>query len=111
MKQIRPKESDMALVEKQKKADNRVPRKRDYFNAYICWALAFFIPGLHHFYLKNYLRGLLYFFTLNEFFFGWFLDFFEMHILVQKSVQEHGNRAACCGICTCCGSCCQIPED
>ena len=111
LKQIRPKESDLALLAKQNKADNRVPTKREYLTAYIIWVLAFFIPGLHHFYLKNYSRVFLYFFTINEFFFGWFLDLFELHILVQKSVQEHGNRACCCGICGCCCACCRLPVE
>lgn len=111
LKQIRPKESDVALLERQKKTDNRVPRTADYVMAYICWVFAFFIPGLHQFYLKNYKRGFLYFFTLNEVFFGWFLDFFELHILVQKSVQEYGNGACCCGICGCCCACCRVPKD
>jgi hypothetical protein len=111
LKQIRPKESDMALMAKQKATDNRIPQKSDYITAYVCWVLAFFIPGLHHFYLKNYSRGFLYLFTLNEFFFGWILDFFELHILVQKSVQEHGNRPCCCGIFGCCCACCRVVKE
>ena len=106
LKQIRPKESDMALMAKQKSADSRVPLRREYISAYLCWFFAFFIPGLHHFYFKNYKRGFLYLFTLNEFFFGWFLDLFELHILLQKSVIEHGNSACCCGHCECCCACC-----
>jgi ATP-binding cassette, subfamily A (ABC1), member 3 len=111
LKQIRPKESDMALLAKQNKADGRVPLASEYICGYLCWMLAFFIPGLHHFYLKNYSRGFLYLFTINEFFFGWFLDLFEMHILIQKSVQEHGNSPCCCGLCGCCCACCRLPVE
>ena len=111
LKQIRPKESDMAMLAKQKKTDSRVPLVSEYITVYLLWFLAFFIPGLHHFYLKNYKRGFLYLFTINEFFFGWLLDLFELHILLLKSVQEHGNSPCCGGICGCCCSCCRLAAE
>ncbi len=36
-------------------------------------------------------RGLKYFFTGNEALAGWLLDLFELHVLIQQSVQEHGH--------------------
>lgn len=111
LKQIRPKESDMALLAKQKKTDGRVPLYSEYVSVYLMWVLAFFIPGAHHFYLKNYKRGFLYFFTINEFFFGWLLDLFELHILLKKSVQEYGNSPCCGGICGCCCACCRLEKE
>ena len=44
------------------------------------------------------------------------LDLLDMHVLIQKSVQEHGNIASCCwcsgcklltNICCCCLLCCK----
>jgi len=97
LKQIRPNENDMRTLQEQATFDDRKPMFRDYATAYFVWFLAAFIPGLHHFYLGNIWRGMKYLFTANEAYAGWFLDVFEMHVLVQKSVQEHGNtRAICC---------------
>ena len=103
MKQIRPNENDVALLAEQRKTEARIPRFADYFNAYVCWLFAFFLPGLHHFYLGNFWRGMKYLITINEFFVGWFLDIFELHILVKKSVEEYGNQPVCsCCRCACC---------
>lgn len=103
LKQIRPNENDVTLLAEQHKTESRVPRASDYFNAYLCWLLAFFIPGLHHFYLGNFWRGLKYLLTINEFFVGWLLDIFELHILVKKSVEEYGSQPICsCCRCFCC---------
>jgi TM2 domain-containing membrane protein YozV len=103
LKQIRPNENDVALLAEQRKTEARVPRASDYFNAYLCWLLAFFLPGLHHFYLGNFWRGLKYMLTINEFFVGWLLDIFELHILVKKSVEEYGSQPVCsCCRCGCC---------
>lgn len=105
LKQIRPNDQDVTLLAEQNKTEARIPRSTDYFNAYLCWALAFFIPGLHHFYLGNFWRGMKYLFTINEFFVGWFLDIFELHILVKKSVEEYGSRPCCsCFRCCCCAA-------
>jgi ABC-type sulfate/molybdate transport systems ATPase subunit len=102
LKQIRPNEKDAMLLAEQKETESRIPQFSDYAMAYTCWLLAFFIPGLHHFYLGNFWRGIKYLFTLNELFVGWALDIFELHILVKKSVEEHGSRTCC----YCCKSCC-----
>lgn len=106
LKQIRPNDMDSTLLDEQRATEARVPQCSDYLMAYLIFMLAFFIPGLHHFYLGNFWRGLKYLFTLNEFFVGWFLDIFELHILVKKSVEEHGSQKCCfpCrrNICCCC---------
>jgi streptolysin S family bacteriocin protoxin len=107
LKQIRVNVNDVSRSADQNNIDSRVPLFRDYFNAYCVWALAGFIPGLHHFYLGNFWRGVKYLCTFNEAYAGWLLDLFELHVLVQKSVQEHGHTAAIgnCGCCCCC--CCK----
>jgi len=106
LKQIRPSEKDAVLLEDQRKTEARVPQWADYLMAYLCWLLAFFVPGLHHFYLGNFWRGIKYLFTINELFVGWFLDIFELHVLVKKSVEEYGNRSCC----YCCSCCCSSPK-
>ena len=83
------------------KALTSAPRAADYWTGYMMWFLALAIPGLHHFWLGNTARGFKYFFTANELMVGWFLDLFEMHMLVRRSVEEFGNKP-CCGFCTCC---------
>jgi ATP-binding cassette subfamily A (ABC1) protein 3 len=116
LKQIRVNESDMSKLADQSAMDKRVPLFKDYFNAYCVWLLAGVIPGLHHFYLGNHWRGVKYLFTLNEVAAGWLLDLFDLHVLVQKSVQEHGHTGGigtccfCCG-CTCCSCCKSVPDD
>ena len=100
-KQIRPTAHDAINQLDQESINARVPLPRDYITAYFIWMLAFFIPGLHHFYLGNFWRGMKYLFTLNEVCAGWVLDLFELHVLVQKSVQEKGHIEACCW-CQCC---------
>lgn len=101
LKQIRPNENDARNQEDQQSIQNRVPLFRDYVMGYTMWALAGFFPGLHHFYLGNFWRGMKYLFTGNEVYAGWVLDLLEMHILIQKSVQEYGNVAGMC-YCQCC---------
>lgn len=93
------------LLEDQRETEPRVPQCSDYMMAYICWVLAFFIPGLHHFYLGNFWRGVKYLLTINELFVGWVLDVFELHVLVKKSVEEYGSRPCCYCCCNCC--CCK----
>lgn len=115
LKQIRPNESNIhqdAMKNNAHHIEIKTPRFTDYFFGYLCWLLAFFLPGLHHFYLGNYWRGLKYLLTINEFFVGWFLDLFELHILIKKSVEIYGNQS-CCGCCSgkdgssnCGGFCC-----
>ncbi|XP_071498751.1 uncharacterized protein [Diadema antillarum] len=41
--------------------------------------------GLHHFYLRNYSRGILYLFTLGVFGLGWLADLFQMPLLVNEA--------------------------
>eukprot|EP01039_Chlorochromonas_danica_P002043 gene2043-2228_t len=96
LKQIRVNESDMAKLADQENLDKRIPMLQDYAIAYFIWFIALIIPGLHHFYLGNYWRGLKYLLTLNELEAGWLLDLFDMHVLVQKSVQERGHARCCC---------------
>jgi hypothetical protein len=85
---------------------------RDYVTGYLVWLVAGLVPGLHHVYLGNYWRGLKYFITMNEAIAGWALDLLELHILIQKSVQERGHviqlcPSCCCSSdCWCCGCCC-----
>ena len=123
LKHIRPNSKDMRDHEDDNTI-HRVPHFSDYFTVYIMWFLALLIPGLHHFYLGNTLRGFKYLFTFNEVYAGWLLDLFELHVLLQRSVQEYGNVKApfwcsccnmlwfvlccfgCCGLCTCCGHRC-----
>ena len=101
LKQIRPNENDLRSQKDEDDINNRRPLPRDYVNGYMMWLLSFFFPGLHQFYLGNFWRGVLYLFTLNLFFAGWILDLFEMHILIQKSVQEYGHAPGVC-YCNCC---------
>lgn len=77
------------------------PSFLDYFNGYSIWLLAGIIPGLHQFYLGDTWRGVKYFFTLNEVFVGWLLDLFEMHVLIQKRVEQYGSSHVpfCCSCC------------
>ena len=100
LKQIRPNDTDKMADNDQK--SRRVPTYRDYAVGYMVWLLAGVVPGLHHFYLGNTWRGVKYLLTFNEVFAGWFLDFFEMHVLVQKSVEEYGHTTGPCCCCSCC---------
>ena len=97
LKQIRPNRQE-TLLEQLQDAKKSEPNFRDFFQGYLCLFFALLLPGLHHFWLGNIWRGLKYFFTLNEFYVGWFLDLFEINSLIRKSVEEKGNsRACCCG--------------
>ena len=100
LKQIRPTDGDKRDLEDQQKT-RKTPSYADYAMIYIIWLIAGIVPGLHHFYLGNTWRGVKYFLTFNEVIAGWFLDFFELHVLVQKSVEEYGHTSGCCG---CCGA-------
>ena len=104
LKQIRPTENNLKNSMKNNSQNVlRTPKLIDYICGYLVWLLAFFIPGLHHFYLGNYWRGFKYLITINELCVGWFLDLFELHILIKKSVEIYGNQSCNCG---CGGSCC-----
>lgn len=92
LKQIRPNERDEELLAEQRKTEQRVPQASDYIMAYTIFFLALIIPGLHHFYLGNFWRGVKYLFTLNELYVGWFLDLFELHVLLKKSVEQYGSQ-------------------
>lgn len=105
LKQIRPSNADRRNQLDQQSMDNKRPLARDYTTGYAMWLLAALVPGLHHFYLGNYWRGVKYLLTFNEVYAGWILDLFEMHALIQASVQEHGSIPATC-FCTCCFSLC-----
>ena len=105
LKQIRPTNAESTLQEQERIGGVRQPTCTDYFLGYLIWVLAFFIPGLHHFYLGNTARGFKYLFTINEFLVGWFLDLFELHMLIRKSVDAFGNSECWCCCCCCC--CCR----
>jgi TM2 domain-containing membrane protein YozV len=102
LKQIRPSGADEVHITSITSNVGKEPKFLDYFNGYMIWTLAFFIPGLHQFYLGDTARGFKYFFTINECLVGWMLDLFEMHVLVQKRVETYGNAKALC-----CFSCCE----
>jgi len=117
LKQIRPNERDIERDEEQtERTRARKATASDYFYGYLAWILAFFLPGFHHFYLGNFWRGIKYLFTGNEVFAGWILDLFEMHVLIQKSVEEYGHTQGCRSLCPClyycccCCFCCKAPR-
>jgi len=107
LKQIRPTASDVFNQLDQQSFDQRIPGFADYFTGYVMLILAIFVPGLHHFYLGNFWRGVWYLITINEIMAGWFLDVFEMHVLIQQSVQQHGNIEGVM-FCTCCNFYCYL---
>ena len=117
LKQIRPNDQDIRNQQDQQLINERIPLPRDYITGYLIWFLALFLPGLHHFYFGNFWRGMKYLCTGNEVLAGWILDLFELHILIQKSVQENGHvlgvcYCKCCATnpCCCChGNCCPKP--
>ncbi len=78
----------------------RHPFVLDYVLGYLSWLIAILIPGFHHWHLGNRWRAVFFFFTWNQVFAGWVMDLFELHILVQQSVQQHGHATGFC--CTCC---------
>lgn len=107
LKQIRPNERDIERDEEQtERTRARKATFSDYVYGYLAWFLAFFLPGFHHFYLGNFWRGVKYLCTGNEVLAGWILDLFEMHVLIQKSVEEHGHTQGCRSLCPCLYYCC-----
>jgi energy-coupling factor transporter ATP-binding protein EcfA2 len=105
LKQIRPSNADQQALDDQHRVE-KFPTSSDYAMVYAAWLLAIIVPGLHHFYLGNTMRGVKYFLTWNEVFAGWFLDLFELHVLVQKSVEEYGHTTGPCGCCMRTFCCC-----
>lgn len=73
------------------------PTASDYMMGYWMWAAAALLPGLHHFYMGNWWRGLKYLFMLNELYVGWALDLFELHVMIQKRAEQYGS--GCCASC------------
>ncbi len=66
-----------------KEYDNR---KKSYVTAYILW-LFLGIFGVHRFYVGDFFKGILYFFTLGGFIIGWLADF----VLLQKRIEEYND--------------------
>ncbi len=61
---------------------------------YLMWALSFFFPGLHRFYLGKIGSGLLYLFTGGMFFFGTIVDFFKLPQMVREANLKYEYRKA-----------------
>ncbi|CAD5112164.1 DgyrCDS1399 [Dimorphilus gyrociliatus] len=59
-------------------------RKKDLLEAYIL-AIPAGLVGAHHYYLRNYGRGVLYTLTLGLLGMGWLMDIFRMSILVKRA--------------------------
>ena len=114
LKQIRPSTEQEpgsvdvreASIASAAKNISKKPNWLDYFNGYTIWLISALLPGLHQFYLGDTWRGVKYFFTANELWVGWMLDLFEMHVLIQKRVEQYGNSRACF-----CFSCCYTVQD
>jgi len=110
LKEIRPHENE--VVSNENVIEFTQPHIGDYIIAYMALLLAAFplFSGAHHFVLRNNWRGAKYFFTWNEIMCGWLLDIFDMRVLVQRSVQEHGHvdifKCFLCGWGFCCTSSC-----
>lgn len=78
-----------AIVHRRKqwiKGVNRYKRYAD--DVYLIWFL-FGLLGGHHFYLKRYKSGLVYFFTLGCFGIGWFVDLVRLPWLVRDFNLDH----------------------
>ncbi len=103
LKQIRPvpTEEDMRQSVDGNQKTSNTPTFLDYINGYSIWLIAIALPGLHQFYLGDIWRGLKYLFTVNECWVGWCLDLCEMHVLIQKRVEQYGHSQTCC-CCACC---------
>ena len=66
-----------------KEYDNR---KKSSVIAYILW-LFLGIFGVHRFYVGDFFKGILLFFTLGGFFIGWLVDF----VFLQKRIEEYND--------------------
>lgn len=78
--------------------ENSIPRKKSidietpsdknkYVALLLCLFFGFF--GVHHFYVRRYLKGILYFFTAGLFGFGWIID--TVVILFGRFKDNRGN--------------------
>ncbi len=100
LKKIRPNDTDHEYIDEDDKLSKVAdPTVGDYVLGYLSFFFALLIPGLHHFVLGNTGRGFKYLFSFNEVYIGWFLDFFEINILIAKSVHENGHLN--CWLCSC----------
>ena len=66
-----------------KEYDNQ---KKSSVIAYILW-LFLGIFGVHRFYVGDFFKGILLFFTLGGFFIGWLVDF----VFLQKRIEEYND--------------------
>lgn len=66
-----------------KEYDNQ---KKSSVIAYILW-LFLGILGIHRFYVGDFFKGILLFFTLGGFFIGWLVDF----VFLQKRIEEYND--------------------
>jgi TM2 domain-containing membrane protein YozV len=63
------------------------PEKVYLDDAYVLW-FPFGITGFHHFYLRRYLWGVLYFMTFGVFGIGWIVDMCRIPSLVQECNEK-----------------------
>eukprot|EP00164_Ancoracysta_twista_P004551 GFYU01006139.1.p1 GENE.GFYU01006139.1~~GFYU01006139.1.p1 ORF type:complete len:114 (-),score=15.32 GFYU01006139.1:128-469(-) len=74
--------------------------------------LSFFLPGLLHYWLRNWGRGVMYTLTWNLIGFGFLWDCVSMPtLIVQAKARQRVSRLTCCccegcTCCECCGECC-----
>jgi TM2 domain-containing membrane protein YozV len=70
-----------------------IPNAWDYCTVWTWWLISIipFFGGAHRCVLRQPLNGFIYFWTFNEFEVGWFLDFFDLNMLIEKSVKESGS--------------------
>ena len=61
-------------------------RKKSSVIAYILW-LFLGIFGVHRFYVGDFFKGILLFFTLGGFIIGWLVDF----VFLQKRIEEYND--------------------
>lgn len=69
------------------------PRKKELLEAYII-AIPAGLIGSHHYYLRNYARGILYTLTFGLLGIGWLMDLIRMPFLVKRAnrnIDEPGN--------------------
>lgn len=80
------------LLERSNNDENKNHRQLD--DAYLLW-FPFGLVGLHHFYLKRPVWGLLYIFTLGFCGIGWMFDLYRMNELIEncnEEIDEELNR-------------------
>ncbi|KAH3745920.1 hypothetical protein Pelo_12662 [Pelomyxa schiedti] len=64
---------------------SRTSTQKSLYTAYLAWIPFGGWLGLHHYYLGNYCRGVLYMFTLGLFGIGWLYDGFAMYWHIKKA--------------------------